>query len=45
MVMGLVAPRALLVVDNRIDWRGIDSTFTAGAIAHAIWDGLERQTG
>ncbi|CAN95375.1 MULTISPECIES: glucuronyl esterase domain-containing protein [Sorangium] len=39
MVMGLVAPRALLVVDNRIDWLGIDSTFTAGAIAHAIWDG------
>jgi hypothetical protein len=40
MVMGLVAPRALLVIDNRIDWLGIDSTFTAGAIAHAIWEGL-----
>ncbi|WP_437893412.1 glucuronyl esterase domain-containing protein [Sorangium sp. So ce124] len=40
MVMGLVAPRALLVVDNKIDWLGIDSTFTAGAIAHAIWEGL-----
>jgi hypothetical protein len=37
MVMGLVAPRALLVLDNRIDWLGIDSTFTAGSIAHAIW--------
>ncbi|XXT26331.1 hypothetical protein WMF45_29095 [Sorangium sp. So ce448] len=40
MVMGLVAPRALLVVDNRIDWLGIDSTFTAGSIAHAIWECL-----
>ncbi|WP_437730204.1 glucuronyl esterase domain-containing protein [Sorangium sp. So ce1335] len=40
MVMGLVAPRALLVLDNRIDWLGIDSTFTAGSIAHAIWEGL-----
>ncbi|KYF70060.1 dockerin-like protein, partial [Sorangium cellulosum] len=40
MVMGLVAPRALLVLDNKIDWLGIDSTFTAGSIAHAIWEGL-----
>ncbi|WP_437972432.1 hypothetical protein WMF04_14920 [Sorangium sp. So ce260] len=40
MVMGMVAPRALLVLDNRIDWLGIDSTFTAGSIAHAIWEGL-----
>ncbi len=38
MVMGLVAPRALLVIDNPIDWLGIDSTFTAGSIAHAIWE-------
>jgi hypothetical protein len=38
LVMGLVAPRALLVIDNRIDWLGIDSTFTAGSIAHAIWE-------
>lgn len=37
MVMGLVAPRALLVIDNPIDWLGIDSTYTAGSIAHAIW--------
>ena len=40
MVMGLVAPRALLVIDNHIDWLGIDSTFTAGSIAHTIWDAL-----
>ncbi|MGK4002690.1 hypothetical protein WMF31_08705 [Sorangium sp. So ce1036] len=40
MVMGLVAPRALLVLDNKIDWLGIDSTFTAGSIAHAIREGL-----
>jgi len=38
MVMGLVAPRALLVIDNRIDWLGIDSTYTAGSIAHTIWE-------
>ncbi|MGD8863464.1 MAG: hypothetical protein PVI30_25845 [Myxococcales bacterium] len=36
-VMGMVAPRALLVLDNRIDWLGIDSTYTAGAIANEIW--------
>jgi hypothetical protein len=36
-VMGMVAPRALLVIDNRIDWLGIDSTFTAGSIASEIW--------
>ena len=47
MVMGLVAPRALLVLDNRIDWLGIDSTYTAGSIAHAIWEafGLEDHMG
>jgi hypothetical protein len=39
-VMGLVAPRALLVIDNQIDWLGIDSTFTAGSIASEIWRGL-----
>jgi hypothetical protein len=38
MVMGLVAPRALLVIDNQIDWLGTDSSFTAGSIAHAIWE-------
>jgi hypothetical protein len=36
-VMGMVAPRALLVIDNQIDWLGIDSTFTAGSIANQIW--------
>jgi hypothetical protein len=36
-VMGLVAPRALLVIDNQIDWLGIESTFTAGSIANRIW--------
>ncbi|WP_437591207.1 glucuronyl esterase domain-containing protein [Sorangium sp. So ce1000] len=40
MVMGMVAPRAMLVIDNKIDWLGIDSTFTAGSIAHEIWKGL-----
>ncbi|MEO8179180.1 MAG: dockerin-like protein [Deltaproteobacteria bacterium] len=36
-VMGMVAPRALLVIDNEIDWLGIDSTFTGGSIANQIW--------
>jgi len=36
-VMGMVAPRALLVIDNQIDWLGIESTFTAGSIANQIW--------
>ena len=40
MVMGMVAPRALLVIDNQIDWLGIDSTFTAGSIANDIWKAL-----
>ena len=43
MVMGLVAPRALLVIDNRIDWLGIDSSYTAGSIAHAIWEAFGRR--
>jgi hypothetical protein len=38
MVMGMVAPRALLVIDNPVDWLGVDSTFTDGSIAHAIWE-------
>ncbi len=40
-VMGMVAPRALLVVDNEIDWLGIDSSFTAGSIAHEIWEAFD----
>jgi hypothetical protein len=40
-VMGLVAPRAMLVLDNRIDWLGIDSTFTAGSIANEIWKAFD----
>jgi hypothetical protein len=40
MVMGLVAPRPLLVIDNPVDWLGIDSSFTAGSLAHTIWKAL-----
>jgi hypothetical protein len=40
-VMGMVAPRALLVIDNQIDWLGIDSSFTAGSIAHEIWEAFD----
>ena len=41
-VMGMVAPRPLLVIDNQIDWLGIDSTFTAGSIANEIWKAFGR---
>jgi len=40
MVMGLVAPRPLLVIDNPVDWLGSDSSFTAGSLAHTIWEAL-----
>jgi hypothetical protein len=40
MVMGLVAPRPLLVIDNAVDWLGMDSSFTAGSLAHPIWEAL-----
>jgi hypothetical protein len=29
-----------LVIDNPIDWLGSDSSFTAGSIAHTIWQAL-----
>jgi len=39
-IIGLVAPRPLLVIDNEIDWLGIDPTYTAGSIGKKIWDAL-----
>lgn len=41
-VMGLVAPRPLLVLDNSIDWLGTDSSYTSGLIASRIWKALGR---
>lgn len=41
MAMGLVAPRALLVIENTsMHWLGKISTFTASAVAHRIWEAL-----
>ena len=40
-VMGLVAPRALLVIENTdMEWLGNVSTYTASVVAREIWTGL-----
>lgn len=40
MVMGMIAPRGLLTIDNPIDWLGPQSTQTAGVAAKEIWKAL-----
>ena len=40
MVEGLVAPRALLVIENNIDWLGPVSTTNNSMAAHLIWQAL-----
>jgi hypothetical protein len=41
MVLGLVAPRALFVLDNTdMQWLGDDSSFTNAVAASEIWTGL-----
>jgi hypothetical protein len=41
MIEGLVAPRALLVIENTSQvWLGNVSTFTDSMAAHMIWEGL-----
>ncbi len=41
MLMGMVAPRALLVVENTaMHWLGKLSSFTTGMVAHRIWQAL-----
>jgi hypothetical protein len=38
---GLIAPRALLIIENTsIEWLGNLSTFTNASAAHMIWEGL-----
>lgn len=39
-VLGLVAPRALLIIDNAIDWLGIESSYTNAIAAKTIWQAL-----
>jgi hypothetical protein len=40
MVEGLVAPRALLVIENNIDWLGPVSTYDNSVAGHMIWEAL-----
>jgi hypothetical protein len=41
MIEGLVAPRALLVIENTSQiWLGNQSTYTNSMAAHLIWEGL-----
>jgi len=40
-LMGLIAPRGLLVVENTgMEWLGNQSTYTTSVIAHEIWKAL-----
>jgi hypothetical protein len=40
-IAGLVAPRALLIIENTsMEWLGNLSTYTNGAAAHLIWEAL-----
>ena len=40
MIEGLVAPRALFVIENDIDWLGPVSTFQNSMGAHTVWEAL-----
>jgi hypothetical protein len=40
MIEGLVAPRALFVIENSIDWLGPVSTFQDSMAAHTVWEAL-----
>jgi hypothetical protein len=40
-VLGLIAPRALLIVDNAIDWLGIESSYVNAVAAKSIWQSLD----
>jgi hypothetical protein len=40
-VMGLIAPRGLLVIENTsMEWLGNQSTYTTAVVAHEIWKAL-----
>lgn len=40
-VMGLIAPRGLLVIENTsMEWLGNQSTYTTSVVAHEIWKAL-----
>ena len=40
MIEGLVAPRALLVIENDILWLGPESSWNCANAAHKIWEAL-----
>ena len=41
-LMGLIAPRGLLVVENTgMEWLGNQSTYTTSVVAHEIWKALD----
>ncbi|HET9055109.1 MAG TPA: hypothetical protein VFM90_13105, partial [Cyclobacteriaceae bacterium] len=41
-VMGMVAPRALLVLENTdMEWLGNVSTYTASVVAREVWEALD----
>jgi hypothetical protein len=40
MIEGLVAPRALFVIENNIDWLGPVSTWNNSMAAHMVWEAL-----
>lgn len=39
-VLGLIAPRGLLLIDNQIDWLGVESSYSNGIAARSIWQAL-----
>lgn len=39
-IMGLVAPRGLLIIDNAIDWLGTQSSYQNALAAQTIWQAL-----
>jgi hypothetical protein len=42
MVQGLVAPRALLIIENTWqEWLGNVSTYSCSVAAHSIWEAME----
>ncbi len=41
-MMGLIAPRGLLVIENTsMEWLGNQSTYTTAVVAHEIWKALD----
>lgn len=39
-VLGMIAPRGLLIIENSIEWLGIESAYVTPVIAQEIWTAL-----